>query len=313
MVPSETNKRKTLSKYICAGVFLVTFGFILALLFFLNRSVPEPEPEIPAEDIPSLPDEPEEVIKEINFQPLIDEWYNSIGGKKGIVIYDLDLDKVVGAINADTKFQTASLYKLFVVYQGYRLLQSGGWSGDAKAGSTGYTIAECLDLAIRESHSPCAETLWSMLGRDNLDAIVHTDFGLENVYVGSLSATPNEIMKMMKIFYDHTEILNENLVTTMKDSFLNQPPTTYNWRQGLPTGFSTDVLVYNKVGWHWNGSQWAIYDDAAILDFTKYDRHFIVVVMSNYVSHLSIRDFGTKIENLVITELEAEGESSEGV
>ena len=99
----------------------------------------------------------------------------------------------------------------------------------------------------------------------------------------------------------------------MKDSFLVQPATTYNWRQGLPTGFSTDVLVYNKVGWHWNGSQWAIYDDAAILDFTKYDRHFIVVVMTNYVSHLSIRDFGTKIENLVITELEAEGESSEGV
>ena len=29
------------------------------------------------------------------------------------------------------------------------------------------------------------------------------------------------------------DIVDENLIAVMKDSFLNQPITTYNWRQGL--------------------------------------------------------------------------------
>ena len=53
----------------------------------------EPEPELPAE---------------IDFQTTVDNWANAVGGDKGIIIYDLDLDKVAGTYNADTKFQTAS-------------------------------------------------------------------------------------------------------------------------------------------------------------------------------------------------------------
>lgn len=65
----------------------------------------EPEPELPAE---------------IDFQTTVDNWANAVGGDKGVIIYDLDLDKVAGTYNADAKFQTASIYKLFVVYEGYR-------------------------------------------------------------------------------------------------------------------------------------------------------------------------------------------------
>ena len=56
------------------------------------------------------------------------------------------------------------------------------------------------------------------------------------------------------------------------------------------------MLVYNKVGWDWNGSYWNIYDDAAILDFVNEDRHFIAVVMTSGVDHKRIRQFGTDLE-----------------
>ena len=82
----------------------------------------------------------------------------------------------------------------------------------------------------------------------------------------------------------------------MKDSFLNQPVTTYNWRQGLPSGFSDRVDVYNKVGWNRNDSYWSIYDDAAILDFVSEERHFIAVVMTSGISYQSIKQFGSQIE-----------------
>lgn len=231
-------------------------------------------------------------------QAIINQWVRSAGGDTGVIFYDLDNSKILGQHNADKKFATASLYKLFVVYEGYRLVQNGEWNGNEMTGATGYTISKCLDLAIRESHSPCAETLWGMIGRDTLDNIVQSEFNID-VAVGSLSATPKEIMKIMKIYYSHNDISDENLVAMMKDSFLNQPATTYNWRQGLPSGFSDDVLVYNKVGWDWGGKKWTVYDDAAILEIPSTGRHYIIVVMTNGVTYQKIRELGKNIEKVI--------------
>ena len=240
-----------------------------------------------------------------DLQGALNSWTRSVGGSKGVIFYDLDTNKVLAEYNADKKFATASIYKLFVVYEGYRRLQNGTWNGEDRAGSTGKTIAKCLDLAIRESNSACAETLWEMMGRDALDAAVQNDFGLPSVTVGSLSATPREIMLMMKRFYEHPEITDENLVATIKDSFLNQPPSAglcsglCNWRQGLPSGFSDKVKVYNKVGWNFNGSVWTIYNDAAIIEFPEKDRRIIAAVMTSGVNYSKIRDLARQIENVI--------------
>lgn len=240
-----------------------------------------------------------------DLQGILNGWTKSVGGSKGVIFYDLDTSRVLAEHNADEKFATASIYKLFVVYEGYRRLQNGTWNGEDKAGSTGKTIAKCLDLAIRESNSACAETLWGMIGRDVLDAAVQNDFGLPSVTVGNLSATPREIMLMMKRFYEHPEITNENLVATIKDSFLNQPPSNglcsgpCNWRQGFPSGFSDKVKVYNKVGWNFNGSVWTIYNDAAIIEFPEKDRRIIAVVMTSGVNYSKIRDLARQIENVI--------------
>lgn len=229
----------------------------------------------------------------------INQWAKSVGGKKGVIFYDLDNEDILGEYNADEEFATASLYKLFVVYEGYRRLQNGEWNEGTTVGSTGYNIGECLDLAIRESYSPCAETLWEMIGRETLDEVVQNDFKI-SLRVGELSATPRQIMEMLKIYFEHKEITNDTLVAMMKDSFLNQPATTYNWRQGLPSGFSDAVLVYNKVGWDWNGSSWNVYDDAAILEVPENNKHYILVVMTSGVTYQQIKNLGNIVEKLII-------------
>ena len=298
MATKSASKCKAIIKIVFGALILGTVVAFLtfAVLTYLNPpetltkddtvtdeaiEEPEPEPELPVE---------------IDFQTTVDSWANAASGSKGIIIYDLDLGKVVGTYNADIKFQTASIYKLFVVYEGYRRVQKNVWDGGEIAGWTGNTILKCLDLAIRESHSPCAETLWSKIGHEELNTIVQTDFDIPSVTASSLMATPFEIMLMMKRFYEHPDITDEVLVAQMKDSFLNQPTTTYNWRQGLPSGFSERVKMYNKVGWNWNGSYWTIYDDAAILDFAAEKRHFITVVMTSGISYQQIRQFGINIE-----------------
>ena len=284
-------------------ILVITLGGISGVILFSHRSSDdtvetEPQPtQVEAEPADEEPEEPEAPISAIDFQPVVNNWVNTTGGNRSVLIYDLDRDELAGSYNADESYSTASLYKLFVVYEGYRRVQSGEWSADTIAGRTGHTILECLDLAIRESNSNCAETLWSMIGRDILNRLVRDEFGTTNTDVSSLVSTPSDILTMMKIFYAHKEIKDESLVATMKDSFLNQPVTEYDWRQGLPRGFSK-ANVYNKVGWDYNPEKkyWNIYHDVAIVEFPEENRHFAVVVMTNQVPFQKIRQLGTEIE-----------------
>lgn len=301
MVSRKTHKSKAL-KLIIVGLvsFCLVFGTVF-LILFLNKPKNEiAETEAVEAEIVEETVEPE--ITAINFQPVIDEWVNLAGGNKSILIYDLDRDELAGSYNTSEYYNTASLYKLFVVYEGYRRIESGVWDRNAKAGYTGRTILECLDLAIRESHSPCAETLWNKIGHAELDKIIRDDFGIVESNISGLSSHANDIFKIMKLFYEHPDITDEVLVTRMKDSFLNQPVTTYDWRRGLPSGIKT-AEVYNKVGWDYNPSRgyWNIYHDAAIIKFPEIERNFIVVVMTNYIANQKIAELGSNIEQLVLS------------
>ena len=251
-----------------------------------------------SEDL-ELEEEPE--ILMVDFQSVIDDWTKTVGGNKSVLVYDLDLDKLVGVYNPEETYNTASLYKLFVVYEGYKRIQAGIWNGEAKAGSTGYTINKCLDLAIRESYSPCAETLWSMIGHGTLDNIISEEWGIVNSNISKLTSNVNDLMLIMKRFYEHPDFDDPKLVEAMWDSFLNQPETTYDWRQGLPSGF-TRAEVYDKVGWAYNanGKYWNIYHDAAIVKFPLENgttRNYAVVVMTNKLDFKNIRRLGTNLEN----------------
>ncbi len=283
-------------------VFVFASAFIAAIMIkdlTSEKTEPAPVEETSISDEPESTPNPEPVLpSRIDFQDIIDDWVDTVSGSKSVIIYDLDREELAGSYNTDEGYNTASLYKLFVVYDGYMKIQNGEWSANAPAGGTGHTILECLDLAIRESNSSCAETLWSMIGRDNLEDVINNHYGIINSDIKSLVSNPNDILKMMQIFYNHTDITDEALIARMKDSFLVQPTTTYNWRQGLPSGFSK-ANVYNKVGWDYNpdGRYWNIYHDAAIVEFPEDNRHFVVVVMTNKVPFQKITELGRQIEN----------------
>lgn len=301
------NERKSGKRYSLAAVIvifllggLVGFGVSLGVSQLINSNINNTEKEPEPEPTPEPEPEPEPEIKEVDFQSVVDSWIATVGGNKSILIYDLDLDKINASYNADEDYNTASLYKLFVVYEGYKRVENGTWNGEAKAGSTGKTISKCLDLAVRESHSPCAETLWGMIGHAELDAIIKNEWQITSSDISHLTSNVTDIMKILKRFYEHPDFNGQALLDAMWDSFLNQPETTYEWRQGLPSGF-TKASVYNKVGWAYNaaGKYWNIYHDAAIIKFPTEDgktRNFIVVVMTNKIDYPDIRRFGTMLE-----------------
>lgn len=306
MVHRKTNERTPVTTktnlFVLAGMLgvLIAVSTLVAILL-ISGVLEKPDPII-SEDTYLEPEvidiEEEEKYPLIDFQPVVDEFVNSTRGNRSVIVYDLENEQMVGEYNPAETYNTASLYKLFVVYEGYRRLENGTWNPEDIVNGAGFTISKCLDLAIRESKSECAEPLWQMIGHGELDSIIETDFDIHDSEISRLISNPQDILKAMKLFYFHEDITSPELIAQIKDSFLVQPTTTYNWRQGLPSGF-TRANVYNKVGWDFNpnGNYWNIYHDAAIVEFPEVGRHYILVVMTNNVPYQKITDFGRNFED----------------
>lgn len=264
-------------------------------------------------DEPNTDSEPQPEDSFISLQPTVDSWLTTTNRQVGLMIYDLDHDRIAASYQPNRVFDVASVYKLFYVYDGYRQIASGAeklndyftTSTDYRAGS--YTIGECLDLAIRESYNGCADPLRNSTTRSLRVQKLINDLNLERTTNLGLESTASDLTKLLKLYYDHDD-LPESLWRRIADSMLNQPPTMvapnteYDWRQGLPSGFSNQAKVYNKVGWNWNGSSWTTYADAAIVEFPALGRHYTVVVLTqNFPSYAPITKLGTLLEH-VITE-----------
>ena len=301
---------KTKKRLIILVLFLFTIVVSTGVLFIIDRKISNKNYQTDEQsETTSTTETANEIdssvasFTKVDFQSTIDNWADPIVGNKSVIIYDLDRNEIVASYNPNENYNTASLYKLFVVYEGYRRIESGIWDANTLVGYTNKTILECLDLAIRESNSPCAESLWVNIGHSELDNIIEGDFGISNTNISNLLSNAPDILKIMQLFYAHPDIKNSDLLVRMKDSFLNQPITTYNWRQGLPSGFKK-AQVYNKVGWDYNtvGGYWNIYHDAAIVEFPDENRHFIIIVMTNRVPYQKIAELGTLIEDSFYTQ-----------
>lgn len=266
--------------------------------------------------IPAIAGQTEKTF--IDMQGIVDDFAKNTNGKVSVVIYDVDSDRYSAIYNSDASMNTASLYKLFPVYETYLRMEDGRatksdvvYTETKDSKKVGYSREKCADLAIRESHSGCAEALVAEIGWDELDQIGWNYYDMINTK--GLTSTASDIAKMLKVYYEHDDLSAETW-EKIKDSMLNQPKTkiddskddnsdknTYDWRQGLPSGFHA-AKVYNKVGWLAtdDGKSWKIYNDAAIVEFPDQKRTFIVVVMTTDTDPKAISALGSKIEQAVI-------------
>lgn len=251
----------------------------------------------------------------IDLQAVVNNWSSKVKAKVGLMIYDLDNDKIAAELNAHQIFSTASIYKLFFAYVGYQDIDSGYIDPDQSFAITNdyradtYTFSECLDLMIRESYNGCADPIRSNQRLYRRAENLISELGLKNTTDGGLFSTPADLTTFLKFLYNEHD-LSAKSWANFQDSMLNQPPTTvdentvYDWRQGLPTGFSDDVKVYDKVGWAWNETYWTAYNDAAIVEFPELGRHYIIVLLATDLHEdppLSLQQLGTELENAIRT------------
>ncbi len=221
-------------------------------------------------------------------QETLNSWATGLHGNAGVVITN-DSGAVLASLNPDESFSTASIYKLFVAYEGYLQLDRQENQG-SEAYINGHTRLECLDLMIRESDSPCAEKLWRELGKqETTDKLI--TYGITNTSLVSLTTTADDVAKIL-LKISNGEGLSNTSQLALLDSMKNQI-----FRFILNKGFSSNVTVYNKVGF----SEYQEYHDAAILEFPNKQR-LIMSVLTQNVGTSAIADLGSRIEATVLGE-----------
>ena len=209
-----------------------------------------------------------------NLQYLVDAWAKKQSFDSSIIIYDLDNGQVVASHNPDKIFFGASLYKLSVVYHGYKLVDSREWllSGNLSAEQT---VKECLNLAISKSDSSCAERLLYLMNDKS---------------IAKLDLSASDMINVLQKIWAREGISNESWELLM-DSMLNQP---IDYRYGLPYGFKQSK-VYNKVGYEED----EYYHDSAIV-VTPSGRAFAIAVLTNAFNYHQIADLGRQIEQKIL-------------
>ena len=296
MVRKQNNNSKKYinGQYILAGVLLIII-IIIGVIFWLVTASSTKEPGLESNQSPSEQtvssgndnqlDKPPR-YDALDLQEIVDEWAGSAGGSSSVYMSDVDGNIVASSKPSDVYF-AASIYKLFVAYAGYGQVDSGEVD-PSEIYVNGYTRAECLDLMIRDSYSPCAEKLWNELGKAKLTAQLKA-YGIMNTSMEALTTTAMDASIMLARI-----ARGEGLSDESRDSYLSSMKDQEAiYRRGLPSGFKT-LVVYNKVGWN-EQKEW---HDTAIIELPD-GRQLILSVFSENVGSSNIAKLGMAIEAIV--------------
>ncbi len=217
-------------------------------------------------------------------QSVLDDWYTGLpeSSRAAVVLMDEEGNEIA-SVSRDEAFFTASIYKLYVAYEGYRMVDAGVYD-TAIPYLNGKSLGECLDLMIRESNSPCAEKMWNGIGKEQLDTKMK-EYGLKNTSMLGLSTTAEDAAIILARIER-----GEGLSKESQAKFLESMKTQI-YRDTLNVGFSSNVIVYNKIGF--NGQ--LEYHDTAIAKLTD-GRTIVVSVLTSEVGTKNIVALGQKLE-----------------
>ncbi|MCA9323667.1 serine hydrolase [Candidatus Saccharibacteria bacterium] len=279
---------------------LIVIGFVLRWYYQNTKQEPVTNQESssqlisePTNSSISEVEEPEKAqFDKQALEKVVFDWIDSLpasaSSTASVSIVDTDNTFITG-FKIDRQYFTASLYKLYVAYEGYKAIDAGIYGPDEPYLS-GKTRLQCLDAMIRSSDSPCGEKMWTELGKEKLDAAIKT-YGIKNTSMVNLRTTSEDVATLLSLVA-RGEGLSEDSKSKFLDSMKDQDAL---YRRGLPSGFSDTVTVYNKVGWNENLE----YHDASILELPD-RKQLIVTVLTSGVGTAKIRDLAAGLEAVLV-------------
>jgi beta-lactamase class A len=289
----EQPKRGQIALAIALFVVILIVGFAIRILLYNDDN----KVEVTTTPIASTDDssivEDERIKEEPGFdavalQKAVELWLEDATGNAGVYITEVD-GAVLAATEPDQVFFAASIYKLYVAYEGYQRIDEGIFD-PSEVYVSGFTRAECLDKMIRESDSPCAEKLWIELGKEAVTKQL-ISYGLKNTSMTALTTTAADAGIILSRIATG-ERLSQESQQALLQSMENQV-----YRDTLNKSFDQSVTVYNKIGFR----ELDEYHDVAIVQFED-GRQLIISVLTNGVGTGSIVRLGQLINDAVLAQ-----------
>ncbi len=286
VVGPQTKASPNKKVYFILALLLVITALFMAWWLFLRSTEPEEQTSEQAEVAEEVSVEEEQVETFPDLQPAVDEWVATHAGTYSIIITDRN-SNILAQNEPNQVFFAASLYKLFVAYEGYRKVDDGTYiSSDLMQG--GRTIDQCLDVMIRNSDSPCGEAMMADIGQQYLTEKME-EYGLRNTSLNNIQTTALDSALILQKVY-----AGVGLEADSRASYLDSMKTQDSlYRRGLPSGF-TKSAVFNKVGWNLD-QEW---HDSSIIELPD-GRVIIVSVLTRGVGYREMASFGQALEQFL--------------
>ncbi len=179
----------------------------------------------------------------IDLQPVLDEWNNEHKDQKwAVAVKSISGASFDARLNADQKFESASIYKLFLTLPLFNQIpveQQDKINLDVTTGKK--SIATCVDLMLRLSNNECGESLGSYLNWSKADKLLkqkgftHTTFAKDGI---KTSAGDTAVF---------LEALNADMFTRTAKEAVMKSLYQQRYREGIPAG-CPGCTVANKTG-----------------------------------------------------------------
>ncbi len=292
--PVQHKKSQILLALILLAVLII---FVALLLLFRNESSNQGEqvavqPPISATN--EVVNKSEEVVVPVDtnaeaklLQDALDKWVTGISGNASVVIASED-GTVLASHDPSRVYFGASIYKLYVAYAGYKQVDAGQVD-PTEVYLNGKTRAECLDLMIRNSDSPCAEKLWAEIGKPELTQQLKS-YGINNTNMSAITTTSADAATILSMISR-----GSGLSKSSQGAFL-ESMNEQIYRDTLNVSFENEK-VYNKIGFN----EQVEYHDTAIVEFNG-GRRLIISVLTENVGTKNIIALGDAIRNVILAE-----------
>jgi len=191
----------------------------------------------------------------------LDQLSNAFPGGVGLWIADPNSPKPLYSRNADEQIITASLYKLGVLAEAERRVDSGELhyndivtvqpedvtaDGSFENAGTELTLNEALEAMITISDNGAAQALWHLLGGENIDATL-TKLGMPDFHVAYDDSEDN-VATPRAIGTFFTLLAKRQLISPAASDRMLARLGRQEINDRLPAALPDDVVVAHKTG-----------------------------------------------------------------
>ena len=207
---------------------------------FHRFEVPNIKPPVRVETAPAVVDNTPQYNAELNgiiagwvqAQPKTNQW--------GVAVKGLANTNLEASSGGDTVFETASVFKLYLVYALSQRIPEDQWATTMVDDKR--SLADCVKAMLERSDNACGIAVGNKLGWSKAQANVRTGgYTHTNLNGMPITSTPNDTLKFLDDLYNA-----RNVTPQLRDEMLGYMRSSI-YRQGIVAG-CPDCVVANKTG-----------------------------------------------------------------